>query len=347
MTQPKQAVTTLSTTKAVQPQDLLLDVHGLTTTITSRRGEFNAVQDVTFALHRQEKIALIGESGSGKSLTALSITGLLPQPVVRVTGGRVEFDGIDLVNSAPSTLRDLRGRRIGMLFQDPMTSLNPLLTIRKQLYEAVEAHLDWPWERIHERAAALLRRVRIDDPERVLRQYPYQLSGGMRQRVMLAMALMCSPDLIIADEPTTALDVTVQREVIALLRELADIERCAVIFISHDLNLVSEFADRILVMYAGRIVESGTAGQVYHRPCHPYAVDLVSSILRIDQPRREHLTTIAGQPPHLEALPSGCAYQPRCARAIAECAEEVPPLRGCSEAGHRAACVHVGRTTSP
>lgn len=324
-------------------KDLLLRVRGLTTAIQTKSGRFDAVRDVSFDLHRREKVAIIGESGSGKSLTALSLIGLLPHPVAQVTAGEVVFDGVDLTTAEPETLRKLRGRRIGMLFQDPMTSLNPLLTIRRQLFEAVESHFLWPQDRIEERARTLLRRVQIDDPDRVMGQHPHQLSGGMRQRVMLAIALMCSPDLIIADEPTTALDVTVQREVIGLLRELTEAEECAIIFISHDINLVSEFADRILVMYAGRVVEAGPTAEICHRPRHPYTADLLRSIPRIDEPRREELLTIEGHPPAIGALPRGCAYHPRCRVAVTTCRSDEPAFRPVG-IRHGAACFQLSLT---
>jgi oligopeptide/dipeptide ABC transporter ATP-binding protein len=311
----------------------LLEVKGLRVTVGAG-GRFDILHSVSFKVGRGQKIGLVGESGSGKSMTALAIMRLLPKGV-SIASGSILFEGRDLAAVSAQAMRRIRGARIGMIFQDPMTSLNPVVKIGRQLTEGMAAHLGLSAKEREQRAIDLLARVKLPRPEQVYGSYPHVLSGGMRQRVAIAMALACRPQLIIADEPTTALDVTVQSEVIALLQEVADDFGTAVILISHSLDLVAEFCDRVEVMYAGTTVESGPTGPLIRAPRHPYTNDLISSSPDIELPALDRLPAIKGQPPAITNRPAGCAYSPRCRYVMAKCSALEPPTLG---KGHMAAC---------
>jgi oligopeptide/dipeptide ABC transporter ATP-binding protein len=315
----------------------LLDVQNLQTQFTIGGGIVRAVDGVSWDVRPGETVALVGESGCGKSVSALSVMRLVSQPAGRIVGGRVLFKGRDLLALTDDEMRRVRGREIAMIFQEPMTSLNPVLTIGRQLTETLEAHLDMPSARARERATEMLGLVGIADARRRLRQYPHQFSGGMRQRIMIAMALACEPALILADEPTTALDVTIQAQILDLMKSLSRRLGVAMLMITHNLGVVARYADRVNVMYAGRIVERGTAREIYGDPRHPYTLGLLRSVPRLDEPRRARLVPIPGQPPDLARLPPGCAFVPRCSYAVDRCREERPGLEELS-AGHLSAC---------
>ena len=318
----------------------LLEVNGLRTHFFTSAGVVKAVDGVTFDLMEGESLAIVGESGCGKSITALSIMRLIPSPPGRILGGSIRFMGEDLLAQDDKAMRDIRGNRIGMVFQEPMTSLNPVLTIGRQLTEAVQRHLGYDDEAAHARASELLELVGIPDAANRLRAYPHEFSGGMRQRVMIAMALSCSPKLLIADEPTTALDVTIQAQILELIQQVQRELGIAVIIITHNLGVVARYVDRINVMYAGRIVERGTLHQVFDQPQHPYTKGLLASVPRLDKPKGERLIPIEGIPPDLSNLPAGCAFRERCAYAIARCEEDVPEVRHVKSAAaeHHVAC---------
>jgi oligopeptide/dipeptide ABC transporter ATP-binding protein len=283
------------------------------------------VDGVSFAVHAGEVLGLVGESGSGKTLTALSILRLVPNPPARIVGGRILLGEVDLLALPERALRHVRGRSVAMVFQEPMTSLNPVLTIGEQIAEVVRVHEGAGRPAARNRAVEMLRRVRIPDPERRAHEYPHQLSGGMRQRAMLAMALAGRPRLLIADEPTTALDVTVQAQIVELLRDLQAELELAILWITHDLVLLSGFASRLLVMYAGRIVEEGPAGEVLHAPRHPYTEALLRAMPQGNGAGRAPLETIPGTVPDPGALPAGCAFAPRCGRVMERCHAAPPP----------------------
>jgi oligopeptide transport system ATP-binding protein len=316
----------------------LLEVRGLHTEFRTGAGRVPAVDGISFAVEQGETVAIVGESGSGKSVSALSIMRLVADPPGRITGGQIVFDGHDLLSLSEAEMRQIRGRDIGMVFQEPMTSLNPVLTIGRQITEVLEAHQGADRAAAEKRALELLDLVGIADAPRRLRQYPHQLSGGMRQRVMIAVALACSPKLIIADEPTTALDVTIQAQILELMKSLTQKLNVALIVITHNLGVVARYAHRVNVMYAGRIVESGPADAIYHDPRHPYTIALLKSVPRLDQPRRARLDPVEGQPPDLTRLDGGCAFRPRCRFAVEQCSQSIPPLAASGEAGHLSAC---------
>jgi oligopeptide/dipeptide ABC transporter ATP-binding protein len=316
----------------------LLEVRELRTEFRTGAGLVRAVDGISYTVDPGETVAIVGESGSGKSVEALSILRLIPNPPGRITGGEVLFDGRDLRKLSEEDMREVRGRDIGMVFQEPMTSLNPVLTIGRQITETLEQHQGADREAADKRAIELLAMVGIADPQRRLRQYPHQLSGGMRQRVMIAVALACNPKLIIADEPTTALDVTIQAQILELMKSLTQRLGVAQIIITHNLGVVARYASRVNVMYAGRIVEAGTAEAIYHDPRHPYTMALLKSVPRLDQPRRARLDPVEGSPPDLTKLDGGCAFRPRCRFAIDACAQSYPPLAPIGEPGHFAAC---------
>jgi oligopeptide/dipeptide ABC transporter ATP-binding protein len=315
----------------------LLQVKDLQTHFFTLEGVVKAVDGVSYDIREGETVALVGESGCGKSVSALSIMRLVPYPPGRIVGGEIWFHGNDLLTVNDEEMRQVRGKEIAMIFQEPMTSLNPALTIGRQLTETLEAHLDMPISDALHRAAELLRMVGIPEPERRLPQYPHQFSGGMRQRVMIAMALSCNPKLILADEPTTALDVTIQAQILELMKNLSQRFGVAMIIITHNLGVVARYADRVNVMYAGKVVEQGPARDIYHSPRHPYTLGLLRSVPRLDLPRKAKLDPIDGQPPDLANLGSGCSFAPRCRFAIEKCAHEVPPLTPV-RAGHLSAC---------
>jgi oligopeptide/dipeptide ABC transporter ATP-binding protein len=314
----------------------LLEVRNLQTSFRTAAGVVRAVDGVSWDVQAGETVALVGESGCGKSVSALSIMRLVSQPAGRIEGGEILYKGRDLLKLGEVEMQDVRGREIAMVFQEPMTSLNPVLTVGRQLTEGIEIHLKMTPPQARARAAELLGMVGIADPERRLAQYPHHFSGGMRQRLMIAMALACNPSLILADEPTTALDVTIQAQILELMRELSQRLGVALLIITHNLGVVARYADRVNVMYAGRIIEQASAGELYANPRHPYTLGLLRSVPRLDEPRRARLDPIEGQPPDLTRLPPGCAFAPRCAYRVERCAE-VPPLQAVGP-GHASAC---------
>ncbi len=315
----------------------LLEVKNLSTYFFQEDSTVRAVDDVSYDLEEGETLALVGESGCGKSVSALSIMQLVPDPPGRIVNGEVIFNDIDLVRLSEQQMRTVRGREIAMIFQEPMTSLNPVLTIGRQLTEALELHLGMSSSEARNRAVELLDMVGIPEGRQRLKSYPHQFSGGMRQRVMIAMALSCNPKLLIADEPTTALDVTIQAQILELVQDLCKELGTAVILITHNLGVVARYAHRVNVMYAGKIIERGLAREIYHEPSHPYTLGLLRSVPRLDVTRRERLEAIEGLPPDLDLLPKGCAYYPRCPFRMDRCLEEIPPLEPVAE-GHLAAC---------
>ncbi|OQW60240.1 MAG: peptide ABC transporter ATP-binding protein [Proteobacteria bacterium SG_bin9] len=304
----------------------LLQVKNLTTKFGSGPGAVTAVNNVSFDVNAGETVAIVGESGSGKSITALSILRLVPDPPGKIVGGEILFDGIDLTKLSEEKMRDIRGNRIAMIFQEPMTSLNPSLTIGLQIAEPINLHMKMPWQKAYAKAKELLDRVRMPDAQSRLETHPHQFSGGMRQRIMIAMALACQPKLIIADEPTTALDVTVQAQILELLKELTRETGSALILITHDLGVVARYADRVCVMYGGKIIETASARELYGNPLHPYTRGLMASIPRLDQQAGVRLVPIKGQPPNLAQLPPGCSFNPRCSDVVERCRRDVPAL---------------------
>jgi oligopeptide/dipeptide ABC transporter ATP-binding protein len=316
----------------------LLEVDDLHTVFRTGLGVVPAVDGISYTVERGETVAIVGESGSGKTAGALSLLRLIPDPPGRIVGGRVLFDGRDLLRLGEEEIRQVRGGDIGMVFQEPMTSLNPVLTIERQITETLEQHRGADRTAAQRRAAELLGLVGIADPIRRLKQYPHQLSGGMRQRVMIAIALACDPKLIIADEPTTALDVTIQAQILELMKDLTRRLDVALIIITHNLGVVARYARRVNVMYAGRIVESGSAAAIYHDPRHPYTMALLRSVPRLDRPRQARLDPVEGQPPDLTRLDQGCAFRRRCRFASDMCAQERLALKPAGERGHLAAC---------
>ncbi len=320
---------------------MVLEVNDLRTYFFTPEGVVKAVDGVSYDVKEGETMALVGESGCGKTVSALSIMRLIPIPPGKIVSGQISFNGKDLSALDDEEIRKIRGKEIAMVFQEPMTSLNPVLTIGRQLTETLEVHLNMNREDGARRAAEVLKLVGIPDPERRLTQYPHQFSGGMRQRVMIAMALTCDPKLILADEPTTALDVTIQAQILELLKELSRRLGVAMIIITHNLGVVARYADRVNVMYAGKVIESGASIEIYHRPQHPYTLGLLHSVPRLDKPRKEKLDPIEGQPPDLINLPPGCSFRPRCRFAGEKCGEEIPPLTDLG-GGHWCACWFAG-----
>ncbi|HZP42509.1 MAG TPA: ABC transporter ATP-binding protein [Candidatus Binatia bacterium] len=316
----------------------LLEVRDLETVIARDGRTARAVDHVSFRLDAGRVLGLVGESGCGKSMTALSLMRLVP-PAARITGGEVRFEGQNLLALPERAMRRVRGAGLGMVFQEPMTSLNPVFTVGSQIAEAVRLHTDLGRAAAWARAVELLGEVGIPAPERRARDYPHELSGGMRQRVMIAIAVSCAPKVLIADEPTTALDVTIQAEILDLLRTLRERRGMALLLITHDLGVVAQQADEVAIMYAGRIVERAPVLEIFDRPLHPYTQALFRAMPGVGG-RHERLEAIPGQVPDLAALPSGCAFRDRCPRAIRECAEVVPPLDEKTPA-HRAACIRV------
>ena len=318
----------------------ILVVEGLRTEFATGDGPPSvAVDDLSFTVRRGETLCIVGESGCGKSLTALSILRLLPRPYGRIGAGRVLLDGQDLAQISDAAMREIRGRAISMIFQEPMSSLNPVLTIGRQIAETVMVHEKLDWPACMGRALEMLRQVRIPEPERRLNEYPHQLSGGMRQRVMIAMALVCRPRVLLADEPTTALDVTIQAQILDLVRDLQQETGTAVILITHDFGVVAEMAERVLVMYAGHKVEEGSVTEIFDTPTHPYTRGLMAAMPHLGggEGHRGRLNEIPGVVPALNARPRGCSFAPRCSSAIDRCRVEAPPLVGVGGT-HAAAC---------
>jgi len=321
----------------------LLEIRNLHVHFSTYAGVVQAVRGVNLSLERGEALALVGESGCGKSITAQSILRLIPSPQGKIVAGEIIFAGRDLVKEPESELEKIRGRDIGMIFQDPMTSLNPTMTTGNQIMEVLRRHSRMSREEMKGRALEMLRLVGINQPERRLRQYPHEFSGGMRQRVMIAMALACNPRLLIADEPTTALDVTIQAQIMELMQELRRKLGTAVILITHDLAVVAGFAGRVAVMYAGRVVESAPTADLFRLPLHPYTRGLLASVPKITDQEKKPLQPIAGRPPDLLNPPAGCAFWPRCSRAMQICARQEPETSEPAP-GHTVACwlLHPG-----
>ncbi len=320
----------------------VLEVSGLSTQFRLRTGLVRAVQDVSFSVNAGETLAIVGESGCGKTITALSLMRLIPMPPGEIASGSVKLDGTDLLKLSDAEMRRMRGNKIAMIFQEPMTALNPLLTIGRQIAEMVSLHDGLPRRAARDRAVEMLNHVRIPEPERRAGEYPHQMSGGMRQRAMIAMALACRPKVLIADEPTTALDVTIQAQILDLIGDLRREFGTAVVLITHDLGVVAETADRVIVMYAGRKVEEAPVRDLFAHPLHPYMTGLMSSIPKVGSARgltgvEERLTEIPGIVPPLSALPPGCAFNPRCTLADDRCRRDIPAFEA-KRPDHFAAC---------
>ncbi len=314
----------------------LLAVNDLKTLFAIEGGEFPAVDGVSFSIEAGHTLGIVGESGCGKSVTALSIMGLVPQPPGRIAGGQILFEGVDLTRLTQAQMRELRGDRISMIFQEPMTSLNPVLTVGEQIVEGVLRHRKISRDAAKDLAIDMLRKVHIPSPEQRFDDYPHRLSGGMRQRVMIAMALACKPKLLIADEPTTALDVTIQAQILDLMRMLREETGTAIMLITHDLGVVAELADDVVVMYAGRVVERASVTTLFEQPQHPYTIGLLGSIARLDI-EQDRLAAIEGQVPNPLAPVGGCRFNPRCPFAYERCFRDDPPLIDLGR-GQQAAC---------
>ena len=327
---------------APQAADVVLDVRGLVSEVQTPRGSARLVDDVSLSVSAGKTLAVVGESGSGKTMTFLSALGIAP-PAVRVTAGQVLLAGRDLLASTPEQLRTLRGTVVSMVFQDPLTALNPVFTVGTQICEVLRAHLPIGPREARERAVALLERVHIPSPARRIDDYPHQFSGGMRQRVLIAMAIALGPRVLIADEPTTALDVTVQAQILELLTQLREESGMALVLITHDLGLVARHADDVAVFYAGRIVERAAVDPLFAEPRHPYTTSLFRSIPRLDDPPGAMLTPIAGQPPNLTALPPGCAFAARCDMQADDCLTRRPDLVPAPGPEHLSACLYWRR----
>jgi peptide/nickel transport system ATP-binding protein len=314
----------------------LLEVRNLKVEFPTRRAVLRAIDDVSFSIQQGEVLGVVGESGAGKSITGAAIIGLL-EPPGRISGGEILLSGQRIDNLAPSEMRKIRGRQIGAIFQDPLTSLNPLYTVGRQLVETIETHLDLTHSQARARAIDLLKSTGIPAAEARIDQYPHQFSGGMRQRVVIGLALAADPKLIVADEPTTALDVSIQAQIISLIKKLCKDNGTSVMLVTHDMGVIAETADRVAVMYAGRIAEIGSVEQIIHSPTHPYTIGLMGSIPSMTS-QRERLAQIDGAMPRLNAIPNGCAFNPRCTKIMDRCRVERPELRQTSVSGSRAAC---------
>ncbi len=335
--------------KQTQVEATVLEVKGLQTVFFTSSGLFKAVDDLSFTVRRGETLAIVGESGCGKSVSALSIMRLVPDPPGRIVGGSVMLEGTDLLGLDDASMREIRGNRISMIFQEPMTSLNPVMRIGDQIAEAVRLHRNMTGKQARQRAVEMLRLVRIPEPARRALEYPHQLSGGMRQRAMIAMALACRPALLIADEPTTALDVTIQAQILALVLELQNELGMGLILITHDLGVVAQTAQRVIVMYAGRKVEEASVESLFANPRHPYTSGLMASIPAVpslEENKDARLAEIPGTVPSLSRLPPGCAFAPRCSMAIDRCRAEYPPLRDWGD-DHWAACWRAAEMVAP
>ncbi len=309
-----------------QDADIVLDVKGLQTHFYTDQGVVKAVDGLSYQVRKGEFVALVGESGCGKSVSAMSVLRLIPYPPGIITGGQILFKGENLLQASEERIREIRGNRIAMVFQEPTTSLNPVLTIGQQITESVELHRGLGKKAAQVESVRLLELVGIPDPASRVNDHPHQFSGGMQQRVMIAMALSCDPELLIADEPTTSLDVTVQAQILDIIANLRDEFDMAVVIITHNLGLVARYVDRVNVMYAGRLVEGGTTDAVFAKPKHPYTLGLLASVPRLDSPRKVAPRVIPGLPPNLADLPQGCSFALRCAYATEECREKTPQL---------------------
>jgi oligopeptide/dipeptide ABC transporter ATP-binding protein len=319
----------------------LLEVKNLSTQFHTQNGIVKAVDGVSYNVNRGETIALVGESGCGKTVSALSILRLIPNPPGKIIAGEILFNGTDLLQLPMDKMTDIRGDKISMIFQEPLTSLDPVLTIGRQLTEPLERHRDLHGQAAMDEAIRLLKQVGIPQPDHRVKDYPHQFSGGMRQRAMIALAISCEPQLILADEPTTVVDVTIQAQLLELIRNITQQLNTALILITHNLGIVARYAQRVYVMYAGHIVENGPSSEIYHRAAHPYTRGLLGSVPRLDEPRKTRLQPVEGQPPDLINVPEGCAFRPRCPQAIEVCQHESPSLFEIAP-GHFVAC-HVAQ----
>ena len=317
----------------------VLEVNDLRTYFYTQEGEVKAVDGLSYHVNKGESVGLVGESACGKSVSALSILRLIPYPPGIIVGGEIMFQGEDLLKASESEMRHIRGNRIAMIFQEPTTSLNPVLTVKRQISEALELHRGLNSEASLEETIRLLKLVGIPDAERRANDYPFQFSGGMQQRIMIAMALSCDPALLIADEPTTSVDVTVQAQLLEIIADLRARMGTAVIIITHNLGVVARYVDRVNVMYAGRLVETAPTDQLYGDPKHPYTAGLLASVPRLDSARKESLRVIQGLPPNLARLPGGCSFHPRCDYVMPQCREEMPALEQVGEDHYRACFV--------
>ena len=324
------------TTEVATEQDVVLKVDDLRTYFTTRWGTVKAVDGISFDLRRGETLGIVGESGSGKSVTMLSLMQLIPMPPGRIVSGSIVLDGEDLLQMSESEMNKIRGRKIALIIQDPMTSLNPVFTIGNQVSEAIKIHQDIPKRSVMEQALSVLRKVNIPAAEIRMRDYPHQMSGGMRQRVVGAIGISCQPQVLIADEPTTSLDVTIQAQYLALLKELQRDSNVALIFITHDFGIVAKMCDRVAVMYAGRIVEQGSVRDIFNNPSHPYTEALLASVPKMEEDV-DRLYSIEGQPPTLHNLPPGCPFAARCQYVMDRCHDEYPDRVDIDE-GHYASC---------
>ena len=348
ITTDRKAAPSYAVTTAGEQIGTVIEIKGLQTYLFTRSGAIKAVDDVSFSLRRRETLAVVGESGCGKSMTALSIMRLVPNPPGKIVGGTITLDGKDLLQLEESEMRDIRGNEISMIFQEPMTSLNPVLTIGHQIAEALRLHQDLSKSAANKKAVEMLRLVKIPEAAQRAREYPHQLSGGMRQRAMIAMALACNPRVLIADEPTTALDVTIQAQILDLILELQKELGTAIILITHNLGVVAETAQRVIVMYAGKKVEEAEVDNLFGQPLHPYTHGLLASIPRLEimggrtANSVQRLKEIPGMVPALNNLPPGCTFAPRCAFADDQCRAQFPPYEQ-KRPGHWAACWHSER----
>ncbi|WP_151734398.1 ABC transporter ATP-binding protein ['Paenibacillus yunnanensis' Narsing Rao et al. 2020] len=315
----------------------LLQVSGLCTEFTTAAGNIRAVDGVSLSVRKGETLGIVGESGCGKSITSLSIMQLLPKRIGRVAAGEIRFEGRNMLDMPEKEVRSIRGNRIAMIFQEPMTSLNPVFKIGRQISESARYHLKLSQKEADARAVDMLRKVGIPRPEKIAEQYAHQLSGGMRQRVMIAMAMVCNPRLLIADEPTTALDVTIQAQILDLMRELQEKEGMSILMITHDLGVVAEMCDRVVIMYAGQVVEEAEVHELFSRPLHPYTRGLLASLPQLAEDQ-DRLASIPGQVPNPAQMPAGCRFAPRCPAAVERCRTERPELLE-TEPGHTCRCL--------
>ena len=319
--------------------ETVLEVNGLQTYFYTDEGVVKAVDGLSYRVRKGEFVGLVGESGCGKSVSAMSVLRLIPHPPGLIVGGEILFKGEDLLKVNEARMRDIRGNRIAMVFQEPTTSLNPVLTVGRQISESIELHRNAKKAAAMAESVKLLELVGIPDPDRRIKDYPFQFSGGMQQRVMIAIALSCSPELLIADEPTTSLDVTVQAQLLEIIADLRVQLDMAGVIITHNLGLVARYVDRVNVMYAGKLVEAGTTETIFAEPKHPYTIGLMASVPRLDSPRKVAPRAIEGLPPNLAHLPDGCSFSPRCSWAMDQCHEEAPQLEAVSE-GHFRSCFY-------
>ena len=324
----------------------LLEINNLSTNFSTPRGVLKAVNDISYTVNSGEIIGIVGESGSGKSVSALSIMRLVPDPPGKIVNGEIIFNGQDILKLNNSEMRKLRSKAISMIFQEPMTCLNPVLTIQRQLTETLELHLNLTSKQAFNRSKELLSMVGIPDTERILKTFPHTLSGGMKQRIMIAIAISCNPQLIIADEPTTALDVTIQAQILDLLKTITSDIGSAMIIITHNLGIVAKYADRVLVMYGGKMVENSLASEIYYSPKHPYTLGLLRAVPRLDAPIKNKLTTIDGVPPDLTESITGCNFSSRCKFSIDKCYQEQPPFSIVGKE-HYSACWEANKIPKP